>query len=557
MRHPPPPNVPGVDLFDVLGAGSSGTVYGGVFTGGRGDHPVAVKVVPGRPDDPARRAERALQEAHFCFSLDHPHVVRVYDWGQLADRSIYIIMERLSGQALGDVLSAEGPLSPSATLAIGRQLARGLAAIHRRGACHRDVKVDNVFLCDNGILPEQVKLLDLGLAALSKDDPQRRVHTAQGLIFGTPGYMSPEQCLGEDIEAPSDVFSWGATLYCCLTGRPPFTGRTPRAVLLATANATEAPALPDTVPAGLARVIRAALSPKPSDRPQTAEALVEALEKVHLEGAGKGAFEHTTLVFGGRTIQVGDLHLPSLGDLADHQRFRSHVVLTVARIFKPGYIPTELTAQLQEVDRLDAERRSQLQARDETRREADEAARTLLSRTRRLSRAIDGVTTAYEQARARYVDLSTALMEVSTELGDADQAYIRAYREIEQLQRQESARASARAEPVALEGLFGASVEAILTDMRASSDARAKALAQQRAVRQNLLEVHQQVHDLRHQLLELQRSNLAVEAEQETRLAALEAAARAADDEALHLERAVEHAFLELGIALQLAMMAP
>lgn len=555
MKHTAP-HIPGVDLFDVLGAGSSGTVYGGVFTGGRGDHPVAVKIVPPRRDDPARRSERAVQEAHFCFSLDHPHVVRVFDWGQLPDRSIYLIMERLSGQTLGDRLAASGPLTPAAALAVGRQMAQGLAAIHRRGVRHRDVKTDNVFLCDNGILPDQVKLLDLGLAGFSDDDPQRRVRTARGLIIGTPGFMSPEQCHGAKVGPQSDVFSWGATLFACLTGKPPFTGPTPRSVLLATAEATSPPSLPPTVPAPLAGVIQRCLRPDPAQRPQDATELLAALEAIALE-RGTGGFSKTTLMVGGQTMQVGDLHLPTLGDRADHHRFRSHVVLTVARIFKPGHIPEGLTAKLQEVDTLDSARASKAEARDAARRAADDAARSLLTRSRRLIRALEAVEESFDAARGRYVALSTDLMQVGAELGDIDQRYIRAYREIEQLQRDEAERASARGEPVALAGLFGVAVNRTLATLRAAEADRAAALDRQRGLRAALLEAHQTAHDLRYQRLELQRSALGVEAERETAQGDLEGAARAAEDEALHLERAVEHAFLELGIALQMTLMQP
>lgn len=555
--HPSPPHIPGVDLFEILGAGSSGTVYSGVFTGGRRAHPVAVKVVPARAGDPARRVDRALQEARFCFSLDHPHVVRVFDWGRLPDQGTYIVMERLSGETLAERVQRLGPLPAGAALAIARQLVRGLAAIHSRGAIHRDVKTENIYLCDNGILPDQVKLLDLGLAALAEDDPKRMVHTAQGMVFGTPGFMSPEQCCGEPMTPASDVFSVGATLFTCLTGEPPFSGKTPRAVLVATANAAGPPALPARVPAPLARVIKGCLHPDPALRPADATALAVMLDALHLDRQGQAGFGKTTLMVGGQTMQVGDLHLPSLGDHTDHHRFRSHVVLTVARVFKPGHIPSALTDKLQQVDRLEHARQAQVAERDQTRKAADEAARDLLTRSRRLGRALDTLRQSYEAARGRYVDLSTALIEVGAALGDIDRIYIKAYRDIEQLQREEAERASLLGEPVALDGLFGAAVGREMARLRAARDQRGARLEEQRGLLGQLLEAHQEVHDLRHQLLEMERSLLGVEADREALLAPLEASARGADDEALHLERAVEHAFLELGIALQLALMQP
>ena len=100
------PDIPGFILSEVLGAGASGTVYAAVpDSGPDAGQSMAIKVVSSWPEDPASRGLRALQEARFCFDLDHPHVVRVYDWGQLVDRSTWILMERLRGETLGSGLA--------------------------------------------------------------------------------------------------------------------------------------------------------------------------------------------------------------------------------------------------------------------------------------------------------------------------------------------------------------------------------------------------------------------------------------------------------------------
>src|SRR2546429_8943771 len=177
---------------------------------------VAVKVVTAAHDP--GRVQRFEQEARAAGSLEHPNVLAVYDLGE-EDGVRFLVTELLEGHTLRTVI--DGPrLPPAQVQGLAVQLARGLAAAHVRGIVHRDLKPENLFLTDDG----RLKILDFGLARLSSDDERGPALTVTGAIFGTPGYLSPEQARGEKAGAPSDIFSAGAILYELLSGRRAFPG---------------------------------------------------------------------------------------------------------------------------------------------------------------------------------------------------------------------------------------------------------------------------------------------------------------------------------------------
>ncbi|MCA9558519.1 MAG: serine/threonine protein kinase, partial [Myxococcales bacterium] len=228
--------IAGIELGRILGAGASAVVYAGRVRATR--QRVAVKVVRPRPDHPADQIERALQEARVGWTVRHPNVVRVFEWGTTPEGEVYLVLERLEGRTLGALLAELGTVPAPRALAIGRQTAAGLAALHAHGALHRDVKPDNVFLVDEGGA-EQVKLLDMGLVQLRLDHPHRMAWTAAGLSLGTPGYLAPEQARGDVATPATDVHGLGATLYHAIVGRAPYPTEATydglRAVALATA----------------------------------------------------------------------------------------------------------------------------------------------------------------------------------------------------------------------------------------------------------------------------------------------------------------------------------
>ena len=230
---------------------------------------VAVKVVTAA-HDPAR-VRRFEQEARTAGALEHPNVLAVYDLGE-QDGVPFLVTELLEGHTLRTVI--DGPrLPPSQVQGVALQLARGLAAAHARGIVHRDLKPENLFLTDDG----RLKILDFGLARLSANDEEGPGLTVTGAIFGTPGYLSPEQARGEKAGPPSDVFAAGAVVYELLSGKRAFPGSSLIEAGHATLN-THPPPLPAAVPPGLAAVVTRSLQKDPARRFENGAALARALD---------------------------------------------------------------------------------------------------------------------------------------------------------------------------------------------------------------------------------------------------------------------------------------
>jgi serine/threonine protein kinase len=220
------------EILDVLGRGVAGTVYAAkdVQTGER----VAVKslhaLVTNSPDDPEFR--RFAREARIGGSVESPHIAKVFDIGTDSDTGeMFLVMESLEGEDGEALLGRLGPLPPSVALRIAADACLGLEAAHARGVVHRDVKPGNLFLVrrENGEI--FIKILDFGVAKIRRMGPEEQKSgltvsklpmTASGQYLGTPLYMSPEHVEGaRHVDAQSDVFSLGVTLYALLTGAPP------------------------------------------------------------------------------------------------------------------------------------------------------------------------------------------------------------------------------------------------------------------------------------------------------------------------------------------------
>jgi TolB-like protein len=222
-------------------------------------------------DDTAR--QRLWREARAAASVNHPNICQIYEVGEDSGR-VFIVMELLEGEALSERLQ-RGPLNAIQAIPISLGILAALSALHSRGIVHRDLKPSNVFLT-----PQGVKLLDFGLARpeLGGGIDADLGLTKTGFVMGTPRYMSPEQLLGDPVDARSDLFSAAAILFEMLAGRPAFGGRTLAEVFHAT-RYEQPPALTGS-PAVVAidRVIRRALSKRPSDRPPSAEVMTEELQ---------------------------------------------------------------------------------------------------------------------------------------------------------------------------------------------------------------------------------------------------------------------------------------
>ncbi len=226
---------------------------------------------------------RFLREARTAAALKHDHVVTIYQVGE--DRGIpFLAMEFLKGKSLADWLQNDRQPTIAETLIIARQSAKGLAAAHQAGLIHRDIKPANLWLeAPTG----RLKILDFGLArwADGEIDQQLSKMTQPGEIVGTPSFMSPEQARGEPVTPQSDVFSLGCVLYRLATGRMPFTGDTLVAVLSAVLTQTPRPVgeLNPEAPERLAALIDKLLAKKPTDRPATAQEVVEELVAIQRE----------------------------------------------------------------------------------------------------------------------------------------------------------------------------------------------------------------------------------------------------------------------------------
>lgn len=264
----------------LLARGGTGDVYRALDT--RLHRPVALKVLAQARTSDVNRVERFAHEARVTASLDHPHVVRVYDVGQ-SDEHVYLVAELLEGETLRDRL-ARSALPVEDALRVALEIADGLAAAHAAGLIHRDLKPDNVFLTSAG----SAKVLDFGIAKLLPDSAGHSGSlTMTGVILGTAGYLAPEQVLGASIDARADLFALGVLLFEMLTGERAFDREHLVDALHAILHDPPADALRvrEGVPADLVRLVMQLLDKDPAARPQSAREVIEALQRIDSRGA--------------------------------------------------------------------------------------------------------------------------------------------------------------------------------------------------------------------------------------------------------------------------------
>src|SRR5881394_1173444 len=209
------------EVLSPLGSGGMGEVYRARDL--RLDREVAIKVMAEHVAADPEMRRRFETEARAVAALSHPGILSIYELVVVEGIPV-AVMELLEGETLRQRLG-RGALEWREAVRIAASVAEGLAAAHAKGVVHRDLKPDNVFLTSGGL----VKILDFGLALQRLDpvtSPATIAQTAQGVILGTFGYMSPEQVLGERVDGRSDVFAAGCVLSEMLTGRPLFTGAT-------------------------------------------------------------------------------------------------------------------------------------------------------------------------------------------------------------------------------------------------------------------------------------------------------------------------------------------
>jgi len=265
----------------LLGEGGMGAVYEGEQPLGTAKRKVAIKTLhPHLSRDPTIKA-RFEREVGTVAELEHPNTIQVYDFGASADGILYIVMEFLQGKSLAVILEKEGPMSPDRVERIMRQIGGSLEEAHGRGIVHRDLKPDNVVLVERAGKKDFVKVLDFGIAKRSHEvDSTERKLTQQGMVLGTPPYMSPEQFAGRAIDGRSDIYSLGVMAYEMLTGRLPFQANT--AWEWATQHMTQAPIPIESLAEGLRapeamrQAIHRALAKAPEERFESVAEFVDA-----------------------------------------------------------------------------------------------------------------------------------------------------------------------------------------------------------------------------------------------------------------------------------------
>jgi hypothetical protein len=254
----------------------------------------AVKVLFGTVASDEKARERFKQEAEAISRLDHPNLVSITDYGEWEGRP-YLVMDYVEGVNLADLVRNEAPLPPERVVGLARQLAAGLQHAHERDLIHRDFKPANIIVVREGP-EERPRILDFGLAILGDTDNQRL--TTNGLVLGTPAFMSPEQACGEPIDHRSDLFALGLIMYEMLAGKHPFDG-TGSAIARQNLAAPVPPfrkrAPEARVPPVLEAIVFRLLEKEPQHRYETAAQLIGALDQLFMPPSVRAASQSLSL----------------------------------------------------------------------------------------------------------------------------------------------------------------------------------------------------------------------------------------------------------------------
>jgi serine/threonine protein kinase len=270
-------------IVERIGTGGMGSVY-------KAEQPsmnrmVAVKVLHKKFAERDDLVSRFRREARAMSQLSHPNTARVYKFGELDDGSSYFVMDYMEGKNLAHAVREQGPMAFERAINIMVQVCGALDEAHRAGIIHRDLKPENIFLTNQAGTADFPKVLDFGLAKVSEKQMGRgsMMVTQQGMVFGTPEFMSPEQTQGEKLDRRSDIYSLGLILYELLTGKLPFEATKPLEIMKAHVQEPPIP-LSERVdglsfPAQLDQVLEKSLRKRPDDRYPDAVAFALALKE--------------------------------------------------------------------------------------------------------------------------------------------------------------------------------------------------------------------------------------------------------------------------------------
>ena len=275
-------------ILQKIGSGGMGSVYKALQPAM--NRMVAVKILHPKLAGRKDLVSRFRREARAMSHLTHPNTVKVYLYGELEDGSLYIVMEYLEGKNLNQTVRSEGALKIERGLPILIQACNALEEAHRAGIIHRDLKPENIFVTQQGGMKDYAKVLDFGLAKVTEREmrPGSIILTQEGMVFGTPEFMSPEQAQGKPLTAASDIYSLAVILYEVLTGKLPFEAKNPMEYIQLHVTAKPKPInerVPGkTFPPLLWTVLERALAKKAEDRYSSAAEFAHALQAV-LNGA--------------------------------------------------------------------------------------------------------------------------------------------------------------------------------------------------------------------------------------------------------------------------------
>jgi serine/threonine-protein kinase len=264
-------------LDALLGEGGMGAVYRATQLAN--DRKVTVKLLKPHLTSDDAALERFMREARSTLKVESPHAVKVLDFGITPHRDYYMVLEYLDGRTVQRELDVDGAFAPARVVHIARQALHALGAAHAHGIVHRDIKPDNILLMRAGDDPDYAKVLDFGVAKLL--DQSVTALTAQGMVFGTPEFMSPEQATGQRLDGRSDLYSLAACMYAMLTGCGLYPATTPIEWLTSHAR-VPAPHLADAKPdlaafRELDELLQRCLAKQRDLRPATAEEMAAQL----------------------------------------------------------------------------------------------------------------------------------------------------------------------------------------------------------------------------------------------------------------------------------------
>lgn len=268
------------ELISLVGQGGMGSVY--KVKDRNLESYFAVKVL--RPELALEQGavKRFEQEAVAASQLTHPNLVAVYENGVTQEGEPFLVMDYVAGDNLSQLMSRDGFLSPLRAIEIFVQLSDAIAHAHAKGVIHRDLKPSNVLITKTENGADFVKIVDFGIAkVLPTSDKDAAALTQTGELFGSPLYMSPEQCLGDRLDIRSDIYSIGCLMYEAVTGKPPFSGSNPIKIIFKHINEPPPPIRKPLsgheVPQGLEAIILKCLEKGPEDRYQSAPELMHDL----------------------------------------------------------------------------------------------------------------------------------------------------------------------------------------------------------------------------------------------------------------------------------------